>query len=147
MAKAPFTISKAPDLATGAANPAAGLMQATSWGGVQTDAHVVIGGGAKKTDNENVNKLLAVAEDPENDEYISNVVEYSDAGTVKQSNLRNLSDSRELMTVVPMLNCVLFAGGQDEKGFSRVVEMYDSFGGHKILTSLDVATLVIINVM
>lgn len=139
MAKAPFTISKAPDLSSGAANPAAGLMQATNWGGVQTDAHVLVGGGAKKTDDENVNKLLAVAEDPENDEYIESVVSYSDDGTVTQSKLRNLSDSREFMTVAPMLNCVLFAGGQDEKGFSRVVEMYDSFGGHKILTPLDVA--------
>ena len=70
MAKAPFTISKAPDLATGAANPAAGLMQATSWGGVQTDAHVLVGGGAKKTDDENVNKLLAAAEGSEDDAYI-----------------------------------------------------------------------------
>ena len=135
MAKAPFTITKAPDLATGAANPAAGLMPAFIWGGVQTDAHVVVGGGAKKTDNPDVNNIIG---DPGEDTYIDSVVEYSeDDGTVTQSKLSDLSDSREFMEIAPMLNCVLFAGGQDEKGYSSVVEMYDSFGGHRVLTPLD----------
>lgn len=135
MAKAPFTITKAPDLATGAANPAAGLMQAYNWGGVQTDAHVVVGGGAKKTDNPDVNNIIG---DPGEDTYIDSVVEYSeDDGTVTQSKLSDLSDSREFMEIAPMLNCVLFAGGQDEKGYSSVVEMYDSFGGHRVLSPLD----------
>lgn len=135
MAKAPFTVTKAPDLTTGAANPAAGLMPAFNWGGVQTDAHVVVGGGAKKTDNQDVNDII---DDPGDDTYIDSVVEYSeDDETVTQSKLSNLSDSREFMEIAPMLNCVLFAGGQDEKGYSSVVEMYDSFGDHRVLTSLD----------
>lgn len=145
MAKAPFSIAKAPDLNTAAANPAAGLMPEYFWGGVQTTAHVVIGGGAKNTDNAEVNRAirsraLRANEDGEGDEYVSSVVEYSESGdTVAKSTLRNLSDSRAFMEVAPMLNCVLFAGGQDEKGYSRIVEMYDSMGGHKVLSPLDTA--------
>lgn len=135
MAQAPFIQSKAPDLTVGAANPAAGLMQAYNWGGIETDAHVVVGGGAKKTDNPDVNNIIG---DPGEDTYIDSVVEYSESGdTVTQSKLSNLSDSREYMEIAPMLNCVLFAGGQDEKGYSSVVEMYDSFGGHRVLAPLD----------
>ena len=137
MAKAPFTITKAPDLTTSAANPAASLMPAFSWAGVQTQAHAVIGGGAKITDSDTVNDMIG---DVDGDTYIDSVVEYTeDGGTVNQSKLSNLSDSREFMEVAPMLNCVLFAGGQDEKGYSSVVEMYDSFGEHRILSPLDVA--------
>lgn len=137
MAKAPFIVSEAPSLPQGASNSAASLMPAINYYGVATEAHVVVGGGAKTTDSEAVN---ITARDGETDIYIDSVVEYSEAGAeVEQSRLPDLSDSREFMEVAPLLNCVLFAGGQDEKGYSRVVEMYDSFNKHRILAPLDVA--------
>lgn len=140
MAKAPFSRSKAPSLKSAASNPAAGLMPSFSWAGVETDAHALVGGGARKTDNAMLNAKIGVQADDNADLYVDSVVAYSeDDNAVTQTTLKNLSDSREFMEAAPMLNCVIFAGGQDEKGYSNVVEMYDSFGGHRILTTLDTA--------
>lgn len=141
---APFKKGRAPDLVTAASNPAAGLMPALNWAGVKTDAHVIVGGGAKTTDNETVNRAMRLrataTADEDTDTYVDAVVAYSEDGTaLNRATLTDLSDSREFMEVAPIMNCVMFAGGQDEKGYSRVVEMYDSFGGHRILTPLSSA--------
>ena len=60
MAKAPFKISKAPSLKSAASNPAAGLMPSFSWAGVETEAHALVGGGARKTDNAILNAKFGV---------------------------------------------------------------------------------------
>lgn len=137
--KAPFTKGRAPDLLTGASNPAAGLMPALSWAGAETNAHVVVGGGAKTTDNATVNAAMrsrATASE-DSDSYVDSVVAYTEDGTaLERATLTSLNDSREYMEVASIMNCVMFAGGKDEKGYSSMVELYDSFGGHKTLTPL-----------
>lgn len=139
MAKAPFTQGRAPDLLSGAANPVAGLLPELSFAGVNTEAEVIVAGGAKHTDNSTVNAVIdANNQNDGDDDYVDSVVAYTETGSsVSRSTLNSLSDSREFMEIAPILNCVLLAGGQDEKGYSRVVERYDSFGGHKILDPLD----------
>ncbi len=142
MAKAQLKVDKAPDLLTGASNPAASLIPAISFAGVNTESQIIVGGGAKLTDDTKLNaKLMAARTDEEDsDNYINSVVTYSDQGTaLKRSKLSNLSDSREYMEVASVFNCALFAGGQDEKGYSRVVDMYTSFGEHRILQPLSSA--------
>lgn len=138
MAKAPLKISKIASLPVASVNPGASLMPKINWAGVETEAHVVVGGGATTEDPRSLQRLRAGND--EEDVYVESVVSYTEEDkVVTRASLSALSDSREYIEVAPMLNCVFFAGGQDEKGFSRVVEMYDSFGGHRILTPLDVA--------
>lgn len=138
MAQAQLKVGKAPDLPAGASNLAASLIPAISFAGINTEPQIVIGGGTKLTDDAKLNAKLKT--DEGTDDYLYSVVAYTDnEATVTRSNLPDLSDSRDYMEVSSVFNCVLFAGGQDEKGFSRVVDMYTSFGEHRVIMPLSSA--------
>lgn len=129
-----FTSSSAPPLKTGAQNLAGCLLPPTSWAGVETKARAVFAGGEGQ-------KSRARAGGVSNsDDYIAAVQEYNtDTSIISTDTLAPLSDSREYMQVASLLNTVIFAGGNDEKGVSNVVEYYTSSGKHQVITPLSVA--------
>jgi hypothetical protein len=130
----PFKVIKGDDLPVAMDAAAAAMAPEVTIGDDTSPATTVISGGDTTGSLSKGLRAGETTDDDYNDVTIGYTTDLN--GNLLQQTLPSLSDSRAYAVAASLFNCAIYAGGQDEKGTSDVVEWFSGQGGHGTLTSL-----------